>query len=91
MGFCTEDPGVAADVAEIIEAIDEDEDDNAAKLGRRFQIGGPSQSAADQTARTKRRTQRISLLMAKVSSQQNGQKLRPREFMRRINSYGKTF
>jgi len=43
----------------------------------------------DENLRTKRRTQRLTLLMAKVSSTRSGQNLRPRDFMRQINNYGK--
>jgi hypothetical protein len=42
----------------------------------------------DENLRTKRRTQRLTLLMAKVSSTRSGQNLRPRDFMRQINNYG---
>ena len=88
-GFCMDDAELAAEMGEIVADLEgDDEDDNASKLGRRFQIGGPdSGSNAEDNMRTKRRTQRISLLMAKVQSQ--GQRIKPREFMRRINSYGK--
>ena len=67
--------------------------DLASSFGRRFQIGqddefsgGPSDS--DDIMRTKRRTQRLTLLMAKVQSTRSGERLRPREFLRQINNYG---
>jgi len=87
-GFCIDDATLAAEMAEIVADLEGDDDDAASKLGRRFQIGGPDSSSntAEDNMRTKRRTQRISLLMAKVQSK--GQRIRPREFMRRINSYG---
>lgn len=66
------------------------EQDLASTFGRRFQIGQNDEftSDSDDIMRTKRRTQRLTLLMAKVQSTRSGERLRPREFLRQINNYG---
>ena len=67
------------------------EQDLASTFGRRFQIGQNDEFSSDNNddiMRTKRRTQRLTLLMAKVQSTRSGERLRPREFLRQINNYG---
>ena len=67
------------------------EQDLASTFGRRFQIGQNDEFSSDSNddiMRTKRRTQRLTLLMAKVQSTRSGERLRPREFLRQINNYG---
>lgn len=89
-GLCTSDTSVAEEVGQYLTELQSDEEDVTATYTRRFSIGSSSEfdQGDDLNLRTKRRTQRIALLTAKVSSTQEGKNLRPREFMRRINSYG---
>ena len=90
-GICTDDESVASSIREIqAELAQEDADDKAGQLGRRFSMGGVDDFSSADNMRTKRRTQRLTLLMAKVEGQQrNVGKFRPREFMKKINGYGK--
>jgi len=89
-GICTDDESVASRIREIQAELAEDEsEDRASSLGRRFSMGQVDDFSNSGNLRTKRRTQRLTLLMAKVEGQQrNVGKFRPREFMRRINGYG---
>lgn len=89
-GICTDDESVASRIREIQAELAEDEsEDRASSLGRRFSMGQVDDFSNSGNMRTKRRTQRLTLLMAKVEGQQrNVGKFRPREFMRRINGYG---
>ena len=91
-GICTDDESVASRIREIqadLAEEDAESSDNASKLGRRFSMGGVDDFANVDNMRTKRRTQRLTLLMAKVEGQQrNVAKFRPREFMKKINGYG---
>jgi len=89
-GICTDDESVASSIREIqAELAQEDADDKAGQLGRRFSMGGVDDFSSADNMRTKRRTQRLTLLMAKVEGQQrNVGKFRPREFMKKINGYG---
>ena len=92
-GICTDDESVASRIREIqadLAEEDAESSDNASKLGRRFSMGGVDDFSSVDNMRTKRRTQRLTLLMAKVEGQQrNVGKFRPREFMKKINGYGK--
>ena len=98
-GICTDDESVADRIREIQAERAEDDvtddvttEDRASNLGRRFSMGQVEDFSNSNNMRTKRRTQRLTLLMAKVEGQQrNAGKFRPREFMRRINGYGKHF
>lgn len=96
-GFCTDDESIAttfreiqADLAEVDAETFQPETSNIAKNGvRRFSMGGVDDFANVDNMRTKRRTQRLTLLMAKVEGQQTKTtKFRPREFMKKINGYG---
>ena len=91
-GICTDDESVASRIREIqadLAEEDAESSDNASKLGRRFSMGGVDDFSSVDNMRTKRRTQRLTLLMAKVEGQQrNVAKFRPREFMKKINGYG---
>lgn len=90
-GICTDDEGVASRIRQIQAELAEDdaEEDRASTLGRRFSMGQVDEFSNTDNMRTKRRTQRITLLMAKVEGQQrNVGQFRPREFIRRINGYG---
>ena len=91
-GICTDDESVASRIREIqadLAEEDAESSDNASKLGRRFSMGGIDDFSSVDNMRTKRRTQRLTLLMAKVEGQQrNAGKFRPREFMKKINGYG---
>lgn len=90
-GFCTSDPDVIA----ALEEANAEEDEEAAgnPLARRFSINGPSESNSDQESRTKERSQRITLLLTKVQLgnslvDKNGDRIRPKQFMRMVNEYG---
>ena len=61
---------------------------------RRFPLPGSSEDASN-NLRTKKRTQRISFLIAQVDAKQSAtpgsKKLRPREFLQKVNGYGLYF
>merc|ERR1712113_180176 len=86
-GICTNDPTVALTLQNF---INDNEETEPQRVTRRFPIGQATDSfkGPDENLRTKRRTQRLTLLMAKVSTTESGQNLRPRDFMRQINNYG---
>lgn len=91
-GFCFENAAEAAKFQAMMaeaDAEDEQPGDAASQLGRRFSMG-PSDSSQGPGVRTKKRTQRISFLIAQVGAKQekNGKRLRPREFLKRVNGYG---
>jgi len=92
-GICAEAslaPVIAEYVAEI-EAENEETPSNGIQA-RRFQMGSTGTEVglnSIDNLRTKRRTQRLTLLAAKVqAAQASGAKLRPREFLKMMNSYG---
>ena len=92
-GICAEAslaPVIAEYVAEI-EAENEETPSNGIQA-RRFQMGSTGTEVglnSIDNLRTKRRTQRLTLLAAKVqAAQATGAKLRPREFLKMMNSYG---
>jgi len=88
-GFCTDTPALAREIATEVSATLDGE-------ARKFPMGGQSPSIFfnDGIERTKRRSQRLTLLLAKVisggsvSDRNTGKKLKSREFMMRVNQYG---
>lgn len=90
-GFCFDS---VEEMAEIMSPVD---GEDGAAVARKFPMGSSSfeegESANEATERTKRRSQRISLLMTKAAAEgklvdRNGQKIRAKEFMKRVNNYG---
>ena len=90
-GLCVEE-SYASEFANLLAEADNDQPENNSMQMRRFPLPGSSVDASD-NLRTKKRTQRISLLMAQVDAKQRADpkqpKLRPREFLQKINGYGK--
>lgn len=91
-GFCTDDLELAETLNSIgaeLEAESSQVENKAQDLGRRFQMGAPSDwTTMDDHIRTKRRTQRITMLITKVTATKAGKKMKPREFLSKINKYG---
>ena len=95
-GLCAADSETAAAIQPTLDDLNNDDDDgadaNATGLAstRRFQLGsvGGGSERSEQNMRTKKRTQRIALLAAKVGATRSGSRLKPREFLKRINNYG---
>ena len=89
-GLCVEET-YAAEFANLLAEADNEEPDTSRVNMRRFPM--PGSSDVSDNLRTKKRTQRISFLIAQVDAKQradpNQPKLRPREFLQKINSYGK--
>lgn len=92
-GICINDPDLAAQVAQTQEELEEDDDtDVPFKLARRFPMPGESSTQGSRGIgeRSKRRSQRITLIMAICPNGRcgKGAKMKPREFMKKINNYG---
>lgn len=89
-GLCVEE-SYASEFANLLAEADNEQPENNSMQMRRFPLPGSSVDASD-NLRTKKRTQRISLLMAQVDAKQRADpkqpKLRPREFLQKINGYG---
>lgn len=92
-GFCVEN-SYAVELQSLLDEADADDEivSNVNKISaRRFPLPGSSDDASN-NLRTKKRTQRVSFLIAQVDAKQStepGQKkLRPREFLQKINGYG---
>lgn len=92
-GFCFDS------VEEMLDIMGPLEDDDSLSAKRKFPIGSSApeddDSSNDASERTKRRSQRVTLLMSKVASDGNlqdvlnpGKKLRAKEFLKRVNNYG---
>lgn len=100
-GICT-DPETAALLQDMLEDDDEDESSsNADGRFRKFPMGSESSSSDGSSGfadsgleRTKRRSQRITLLMAKATAAgtlinpDTGKKFKSRDFIQRVNNYG---
>ena len=69
-----------------------EEEEEMQMQARRFPLPGSSDDASN-NLRTKKRTQRVSFLIAQVDAKQSAEpgqkKLRPRDFLQKINGYGK--
>ena len=92
-GFCVEN-SYAAELQSLLDEADADDEavSNVNKISaRRFPLPGSSDDASN-NLRTKKRTQRVSFLIAQVDAKQSAEpgqkKLRPREFLQKINGYG---
>lgn len=92
-GLCVE-ASYAAQFANLLQEADREEDQAASNSSinmRRFPLPGSSEDASN-NLRTKKRTQRISFLIAQVDAKQSAEpgskKLRPREFLQKVNGYG---
>ena len=94
-GICAE-ASLAPVIQEYVTEIEAESEETVTPANgisaRRFQMGSTGNEVGMNSIdnlRTKRRTQRLTLLAAKVqASQRNGAKLRPREFLKMMNSYG---
>merc|ERR1712227_315757 len=89
-GICAE-PDLVDFITEIENEIDNEEPAVPAIQARRFQMGTTGTEAglnSIDNLRTKRRTQRLTLLATKVQGTRSGSKLKPREFLKMMNSYG---
>jgi hypothetical protein len=94
-GLCAEDSALAQEIAGMYDDDDEPTNPNL----RKFPMGS-SQGAQGETGffdsgleRTKRRSQRMTLLLAKVTAggtlvDKDGKKIRSKEFINRVNQYG---
>lgn len=92
-GFCTSDLELAEQMAQTQEELEADDDeDTPFKLARRFPMSGDSSDDVSRGIgeRAKRRTQRMTLIMAICPNGKcgKGAKMKPRDFMKRINNYG---
>ena len=92
-GICAE-PSLAPEIQELVTEIEAEEAASNLTAGiqaRRFQLGTPTNEVSlnsIDTLRTKRRTQRLTLLATKIQNSDKSNKLRPREFLKMMNSYG---
>jgi hypothetical protein len=95
--MCVDSAELAAELSEILEEADEpDTTDAPNKLARKFPMGSEQSSSGFSSGleRTKRRSQRMTLLLAKVVAggqfvdQETGKKIRSKEFIKRVNNYG---
>lgn len=92
-GICAE-AELAPEIRELVTEIEAEEaaaNQTAGIQARRFQLGTPSNEVSlnsIDTLRTKRRTQRLTLLATKIQNSNRSNKLRPREFLKMMNSYG---
>ena len=90
-GLCADSAQLAADLADM---YDDDEDETDGRL-RKFPMGS-SESAefGSGLERTKRRSQRMTLLLAKVIAggqlvdKDSGNKIKSKDFISRVNEYG---
>lgn len=95
-GFCADSAGLAQDLAGMYD--DDDEPTTTANPNiRKFPMGSAQDAAegfGSGLERTKRRSQRMTLLLAKVTSggslidKDTGKKIRSKEFIKRVNQYG---
>ena len=79
-------------ITEVKDEIEHEEPAAPVIQARRFQLGTTGNEVglnSIDNLRTKRRTQRLTLLATKVQGTRSGSKLRPREFLKMMNSYGK--
>ena len=92
-GICA-DAELAPVIQEYVAEIEAEESEAPSNgiQARRFQMGNTGTEVGMNSIdnlRTKRRTQRLTLLATKVQGTRTGAKLRPREFLKMMNSYGK--
>lgn len=97
-GFCTDSKALAQDIAELV--LDDGDSPTGRKDPKKFPMGqGTNQffgTAGDNDGdltRTKRRSQRMTLLLAKVNFggqlvDKDGNKIRSKEFINKVNQYG---
>lgn len=91
-GICA-DADLAPVIQEYVAEIEAEETEAPSNgiQARRFQMGNTGTEVGMNSIdnlRTKRRTQRLTLLATKVQGTRTGAKLRPREFLKMMNSYG---
>lgn len=85
-GFCTDDAEIIEKVRNFDAEIEAEETPNLLQMARRFPMPGQTEDSPDFDGleRAKRRSQRITLLVAQLPKSE----IKPRLFMKRINNYG---
>jgi hypothetical protein len=94
--MCVDSADLAAELSEILDDSDEPATTEAPnKLARKFPMGSEQSSSGLDSGleRTKRRSQRMTLLIAKVLAgnqltDKDGSKIKSRDFIKRVNNYG---